>query len=1456
MQPDVTGPTVSASGPLAAPMARPRLAVSPRVLSTAALLALLVIALALRLYGIDWDQGGLFHPDERAVLMNTNDLRWPAPSEVGSLLDAQESPLNPGWFNYGSLPMYLLKAVQSVGSSLPRFDLGPLAFDGTLDLFDIRIHGRVISALADTATVALVFLIAGRWYGRRVGFVAAALSALSVIQIQLAHFYAFDGLMTAFIVAAVFFSMRVAFNGKPADSALAGLMFGLGMATKFAVAPLALTLLVAHATYALSRPGDVLDLRRAAAAEAARRQWQAYRGLLIAAGVAVAAMLVAQPYMLLDFTTFSANVGEQSQMVRRILDYPYTRQYVDTPKFWYQAWQLGIWGLGPALGVVALVGFAGGLAVALVTKRKADFVILSWLLPYLLITGWFDVKFMRYMLPAAPFLLLYSARLLVWSGGAFTTLWPRRRWLAYAPALVVIALTAHYALAFESIYRDLHPAQDVSEWLRQNAQPGAAVLQEHWEEGIPNVPGLVYPERLGLYEPDTPEKFDRIALELARADYLVLYSNRLYGTLPRLEGRYPLSTGYYADLFAGRLGYEMAYVAQKERSFLGVAYADDPFARIDNKVQPPASWQAPAGRLATLRLGWSDESFTVYEHPVVFVFENRDRLSEADILIAIGGTEVTGRPAISPRTLGLQLTPGAAAVQQAGGTWTDIAFQRSLPDRYSWLVWLLAAQVMAFVSLPLAFTLFRPLPDRGYLLAKPFGILLAATATWWLASLGWVKFSAASVAIGIFVVAAASVVAWRFNGAELRAFIRERWRFVLFAEALFAAAFLAFVAVRAANPDLWHPFRGGEKPMDFAYLNAVVRSSVMPPYDPWFAGGYLNYYYFGQFIVAALIRLTGIEPAVAYNLAPPLLFALTVAGAFSIVYNLAELTQRARGLPPGSSRSPVYAGIAAALLVAVAGNIDGLVQVWETYVVSDGPGRGFDFWRSSRMMSPGSQGFEITEFPFFTFLFADLHAHLVAIPFALLALGLMVSAFIGAGRSRPRLERWGGLAAIGVVTGALRTINTWDFPTALVLAVLLVGGGELLDARGRPWRAVAMAVGKVVFIVLVGHIAYLPFHSSFELFNNGVVKSETVTEPWRYVAIHSVFFTALLGWAVFEWRAAGLTAAWAGLRGRAERYGLGGNGLAAVAVIFATLLLAFAVTGYGTVALAIMLAAGLLVTVAVAAPASGGRARYMLPVAAMAAVALVIGAAVDLFTVKGDIGRMNTVFKFYLHAWVLFALAAAYVLWLLGIHGKLSLRRLSLPRGVWLAALAVLAAGVMVYPVLGTRARIRDRFNLNGVGLDGMAYMQDAVQWEKGAPIPLKNDLETIRWLQENVRGSPVIIEGLTDLYHWGNRFSVYTGLPAVIGWDWHQRQQRVDYDWAVTERRQEIDRFYRSPSEIEAAATLDRYGVKYVVVGDLERVMYPPEGIAKFGQMEDRGLRPAWSNGAVTIYEYTPGSG
>jgi YYY domain-containing protein len=258
--------------------------------------------------------------------------------------------------------------------------------------------------------------------------------------------------------------------------------------------------------------------------------------------------------------------------------------------------------------------------------------------------------------------------------------------------------------------------------------------------------------------------------------------------------------------------------------------------------------------------------------------------------------------------------------------------------------------------------------------------------------------------------------------------------------------------------------------------------------------------------------------------------------------------------------------------------------------------------------------------------------------------------------------------------------------------------------------------------------------------------------------------------------------------------------------------------------------------------------RYALVLFALA-LAIVMG--VELVRQKDDIGRMNTVFKFYLQAWTLFGVTTAYGL------ATWAPRALSW-RPVWRrlawGVTAILLVLVMLYPPFAARAKVRDRFSAEASprGLDGMAYMEDAVQIENNMDVGLADDKAAMQWLLHDVQGSPVILEAQIPEYRWGSRFSVYTGLPTVQGWNWHQRQQRSVVPSVEVERRvNHVQEIYNTPDPLRAHSLIDLYGVRYIIVGGLERAYYSPEGLAKFDALAQQGLlKPVYQGGAVTIYE------
>jgi len=179
-------------------------------------------------------------------------------------------------------------------------------------------------------------------------------------------------------------------------------------------------------------------------------------------------------------------------------------------------------------------------------------------------------------------------------------------------------------------------------------------------------------------------------------------------------------------------------------------------------------------------------------------------------------------------------------------------------------------------------------------------------------------------------------------------------------------------------------------------------------------------------------------------------------------------------------------------------------------------------------------------------------------------------------------------------------------------------------------------------------------------------------------------------------------------------------------------------------------------------------------------------------------------------------------------------------------ALAVLIGSSLIYTALGSRARVADRFTDGPSTLDGTAYMAEAQHQEQEQLLVLKWDQEAIEWVQDNITGSPVILEAHMSQYRWGSRFANYTGLPTVIGWPWHQIQQRTSYSFAINDRAQDVREMYETTDDERALELLRQYRVKYVVVGDLERINYLGGGLDKF---ETLGVK-VFENQGTAIYE------
>lgn len=1034
---------------------------------------------------------------------------------------------------------------------------------------------------------------------------------------------------------------------------------------------------------------------------------------------------------------------------------------------------------------------------------------------------------------------------------------------------------------------------------------GAGLANEgDWDDGLPlridgyDAFGGIYPNELNfnMYWDDNPEKRDRFKRILDSTNFIVISSSRQWGTLPRLPERFPMTTVYYRALlgcpedktiewcynvaqpgmFTGKLGFQLVQVFESSPT-LGPIKINDQFA---------------------------EEAFTVYDHPKVFIFQKEigyDPQVAAGILDAVDLSKVVRvtpkRATANP--MDLLLPAERLAVQQLGGTWRELFNPNWLYNRYPALavpLWYVFIALLGWLTYPMLRYALPNLPDRGYPLARIAGMLLFAWLIWLPASFE-VPAERPLMWAALLLIFSVSLWAVRIQWDDLRREWRDNRRYFLTVEALMLGAFLLFLAIRIGNPDLWHPWKGGEKPMDFSYFNAVLKSTIFPPFDPWFAGGYINYYYYGFVIVGMPVKFLGITPAVAYNLILPTLFALIALGAFSAAWNLAA-GDTGRALQ--KRFSPLAAGLSGAAAVALIGNLGTVRMIWRGWQMLGSLGASVDdanllvrtwwalrgfwqvvtgaslpyslgdwYWLPSRAIPAPNDVEPITEFPFFTVLYADLHAHLIALPVTLLALVWALALFLPDDGQPGKPARFNGLTLFvgALAIGALLPTNTWDLPTYLVLGGLATFLGawnnhkppRIFAALGLPenLHKPLYALGSAALLVAASLLLYQPFS---QWYGQGYTKANwwqgTLTPLWAYNLHWGIFLFIIVSWMFYEtvdWMARTPLSALQKLRPYRDVITALLTVLAVVIVLLGLKIPLLSIDsplpiGRGIAVVWLALPLGAWSLALILRPDQTAARRFVL---FLVGTALVLTMAVELVVLQGDIGRMNTVFKFYVQCWTLFGVSAAAALfWLL--NEALPTWNTSAQR-TWLAVFLLLVGSGLLFPLMATTAKIKDRASENAPHtLDGMAYMKLATYNDQGTLLRLDEDYQAIQWLLNHVDGSPVIVEGNTPEYRWGTRITMHTGLPGVVGWNWHQRQQRgnvVSADW-VTDRVAEIGKFYLTDSPQYAVEFLNKYNVQYIVVGQLERANYPGSGLDKFAAYDGQLWRKVFEVGETAIYQ------
>ncbi len=1025
----------------------------------------------------------------------------------------------------------------------------------------------------------------------------------------------------------------------------------------------------------------------------------------------------------------------------------------------------------------------------------------------------------------------------------------------------------------------------------------AVAVESTWDDPLPvrldgrDPFGGIYQDKLNfeMYFKDDQDKLNRFYSTLNQTEYIFMSSNRQWGTTTRVPERYPLTTKFYRSLLGCPESEEVTwcYSVAQPGDFQGELGFE--LVQVFDSYPHLGDWE--------INDQFAEESFSVYDHPKVMIFKKTPQYNSSNVMAILSSVDLQKVRNLTPAKFpeypaDLELPPQNLQVNQQGGTWAQLFDRSALINTNPFLtivIWYFSITLFGWLLYPLVRIMLSGLVDRGFAFSKLVAMLLLALIIW-LAGSNGIAVSRIFIQAVVGVLAIIGIVFGIIQWKEIVADLRTMKEYFIWVEIIGIFLFALFLLIRVGNPDLWHPAKGGEKPMDFAYLNAVIKSTTFPPYDPWYAGGYINYYYYGFVIVGIWVKLLGIIPSTAYNLILPLLFSLLGLGAFGFIWNGITLAFRTTkgdlltGKIAFFKFTKSYAflgGFLGVLFTILIGNLGTLRMLWQGFQKLGSSNGIIDsatiferllwsikglvefisganlpysvgdwYWNPSRVL-PQSP---ITEFPFFTFVYGDLHAHMIALPITLLVLGWCLAVISSRWNFHGKISasaQKGLVVALGaIVIGALRPTNTWDYPTYLLLASIVlvytilkngfVNSGK--EGKGIQLRMVLEALGFTIALVILSALFYKPFSDWYGQAYSAIELWKGDRSPfWSFFTHWGFFFSVITSWFMAETYQWMESTPFSSLR-KLQKYQFWLWIFVFVPLLLMIILILLKVA---IVWLVLPLAVWAVVLIF-----RSDQTDFERLILFMTGTALVLTLFVEVFVLRGDIARMNTVFKFYLQVWVFLALSAAFgAVWLWRF---LLTRKDSVGLQLWKYTLLLMFAFTAMYPLLAGTAKIDDRISSRAkLTLDGMQYMQSSFYVDEGKELDLSQDYDAIRWMQDNVDGSPVIVEGNTVEYRWGSRFSIYTGLADVIGWNWHQRQQRavLPSEW-ITKRVDEVRDFYETYDIGKAEKFLDKYNVRYVIVGQLERALYPGPGLRKFELDKQNLWREVYRNKETVILE------
>lgn len=685
--------------------------------------------------------------------------------------------------------------------------------------------------------------------------------------------------------------------------------------------------------------------------------------------------------------------------------------------------------------------------------------------------------------------------------------------------------------------------------------------------------------------------------------------------------------------------------------------------------------------------------------------------------------------------------------------------------------WGITLFVLGLFFLPISNALFSKFFDKGYIFSKTLGIIFITYFIFIFGVFRILPYTTLSlililVPVGIYNVYLLKKGSLNFKRSEIIIF--------LFQEILFFASLIFWSNIKTFQPDI----NGLEKFMDYGFINSILRTEYFPPVDMWFPPFSINYYYFGHLVTANLIKLSGVQPFIAYNLMLSTIFAFTVTSAFSIVSTISKSIFN-------SVKTAVLSGILAGVLTSLGGNLHTVYSFFRPYSPPENP---VPFWSLQFLPQtfPNSYWypnatrfipFTIHEFPSYSFVVSDLHGHVLDIPFVFLTLGLILKMFLD------KKIGYRIVMIVGFMLAFMYMTNAWDGLIYLILLglTILLLKSEVLKLKKYKSKIKWFRVGKYLSVInnkrlylfqsfklilaalIVYFVATFPFNLNFKPFVSGI---GMICPPDFLTRIGSI------GPLIFEADHCQRTPFW-------------------MLVIL-----------YGFFYFFVTVLAVKILKLKNTPPAF----IYVLLLILLSTVLIALPEFIYAKDIYPAHYRANTMFKLGYQAFIMLSLSTSFAIVYMVRKGK---------KILWVPTTLVFLSLIMMYPYFAVQSYFGELKNKKS--LDGIGYLKQT----------RPDDYEGIMWINENIKGQPVILEAQGDSYTDYGRISANTGLPTPLGWTVHEWLWRGDYSYPQS-RLGDIVTLYEGHLS-QTLQLIKKYNISYIYVGGLEREKYQNLNESKF---------------------------